>query len=108
MSKTILITGSTDGIGLETARMLATLGHQVLLHGRNSGKLENAQHSLSSLSGGGRVTGFPYDATTFLAYYIAHDAHHRGQILLQARLLGHPVSQETMAGLWQWGKRSKE
>ena len=61
MSKTILITGSTDGIGLETARMLATLGHQVLLHGRNSGKLADAQHSLSSLSGGGRVEGYVAD-----------------------------------------------
>ena len=61
MSKTILITGSTDGIGLETARMLATLGHQVLLHGRNAGKLENARHSLSSLSGGGRVEGYVAD-----------------------------------------------
>ena len=32
--KTILITGSTDGIGLETAKMLVSLGHNVLLHGR--------------------------------------------------------------------------
>ena len=35
MQKTILITGSTDGIGLETARMLFSLGHTVLVHGRN-------------------------------------------------------------------------
>jgi len=35
MQKTILITGATDGIGLETARMLISLGHKVLLHGRN-------------------------------------------------------------------------
>lgn len=61
MSKTILITGSTDGIGLETARMLATLGHQVLLHGRNAGKLENAQRSLSSLSHGGCFEGYVAD-----------------------------------------------
>jgi NAD(P)-dependent dehydrogenase (short-subunit alcohol dehydrogenase family) len=61
MSKTILITGSTDGIGLETARMLATLGHQVLLHGRNPGKLENARHSLSSLSSVGPVEGYVAD-----------------------------------------------
>ena len=39
MQKTILITGSTDGIGLETARMLVEQGHQVLLHGRNAAKL---------------------------------------------------------------------
>jgi len=32
--KTDLITGSTDGIGLETARMLVDMGHDVLPHGR--------------------------------------------------------------------------
>jgi len=40
MQKTILVTGSTDGIGLETAKMLVSLGHNVLLHGRSPVKLE--------------------------------------------------------------------
>jgi NAD(P)-dependent dehydrogenase (short-subunit alcohol dehydrogenase family) len=61
MSKTILITGSTDGIGLATARKLVTLGHHVLLHGRNPAKLENARQALSALPGGGRVEGFVAD-----------------------------------------------
>lgn len=43
MPKTILVTGSTDGIGLETAKMIAGLGHTVLLHGRNAQKLEVAK-----------------------------------------------------------------
>ncbi|WP_299669025.1 SDR family NAD(P)-dependent oxidoreductase [uncultured Ruegeria sp.] len=42
MTKTILITGSTDGIGLLTAKKLAAEGHNVLLHGRNKSKLESA------------------------------------------------------------------
>ena len=42
MTKTILITGATDGIGLLTAKALADQGHTVLLHGRNEAKVANA------------------------------------------------------------------
>ena len=41
--KTILITGSTDGIGLGAAQTLAGEGHRVLLHGRSVDKLEAAK-----------------------------------------------------------------
>lgn len=47
--KTILLTGSTDGIGLEAARMLVSQGHRVLLHGRNSTKLKAVHEQLSAL-----------------------------------------------------------
>lgn len=42
MRKTILITGSTDGIGLLTAKNLAAGGHKILLHGRSTAKLDKA------------------------------------------------------------------
>lgn len=49
MKKTILITGSTDGIGLETAKILAQKGHTLILHGRSETKLNNTRQLLSSL-----------------------------------------------------------
>ncbi len=58
MQKTILVTGSTDGIGLETAKMLDSLGHNVLLHGRNPAKLER---TVSALPDGGRVESYVSD-----------------------------------------------
>lgn len=61
MSKTILITGSTDGIGLETAKMLVSQGHRVLLHGRNPAKLEEAAGALSALPDGGQVESYVAD-----------------------------------------------
>lgn len=42
MSKTILITGATDGIGLEAAKLLAAQGHRILLSGRSRDKLASA------------------------------------------------------------------
>jgi NAD(P)-dependent dehydrogenase (short-subunit alcohol dehydrogenase family) len=42
MQKTVLITGSTDGIGLLAAKQLATKGQKVLLHGRSKDKLDKA------------------------------------------------------------------
>jgi len=55
LSKSIFITGTTDGIGLGTAKMLASQGHTVLLHGRNPEKLADAERTLAGLSGGVRV-----------------------------------------------------
>lgn len=56
MRKLILVTGSTDGIGLETARKLSAKGHTVLLHGRNPAKLDAAKQAL-----GGDLEGYVAD-----------------------------------------------
>ena len=61
MQKTILITGSTDGIGLEAAKMLVQAGHRVLLHGRNPQKLQKAEKMLAALPGGGGVESYVAD-----------------------------------------------
>lgn len=40
--KIALVTGATDGIGKETARVLGGLGYRVLVHGRSMDKAKNA------------------------------------------------------------------
>jgi uncharacterized damage-inducible protein DinB len=51
---------------------------------------------------------FPTDLAHFLSYFVAHEAHHRGQLCLVARQLGHRLPANITAGLWQWKKRARE
>jgi uncharacterized damage-inducible protein DinB len=57
------------------------------------------------LNGNAQISGFKPDAWAFVSYLIAHESHHRGQMLLLARQLGHPVDQKTGFGMWEWGVR---
>ncbi len=56
----------------------------------------------------GRVPNFRPDVVSFVGYLIAHDAHHRGQIAMMARQVGHPVPPKVTFGLWEWGTLWKE
>ncbi len=55
----------------------------------------------------GKVPGFPPNAASFLAYLLVHDAHHRGQIAMLARLSGNPLPAGVGFGLWEWNTRGK-
>jgi len=72
--------------------------------------LEQSCQALTDLIGralesDGRIKGFRPDVAGFLGYLIAHDAHHRGQIAMLARQVGHPLPQKVTFGMWEWGSR---
>lgn len=51
---------------------------------------------------------FPTDLVHFLSYFVAHEAHHRGQLVMLARQLGHRLPLKVSEGLWQWKKRARK
>ena len=53
---------------------------------------------------GGQVGGFKRSVVVLLGYLIAHEAHHRGSILLTAKKSGFPLSEDLRWGIWSWDK----
>ncbi|MGJ8564582.1 MAG: SDR family NAD(P)-dependent oxidoreductase [Alphaproteobacteria bacterium] len=92
MNKIILITGSTDGIGFQTAKDLVRKGHHVLVHGRNPDKLAN---TVTTLAGLGQVEGYLADLSSLksvesLAKAIADKHDHLDVLINNAGIFNTP------------------
>lgn len=59
--KTILITGSTDGIGKLAAIKLANEGYEVFLHGRNANKLKTVVEEIRMITKNEHINGLEAD-----------------------------------------------
>ena len=50
----------------------------------------------------------PLDVGHVLSYFVAHEAHHRGQLVMIARQLGQRLPPAVVNGLWQWTKNARQ
>jgi len=68
------------------------------------------------ISAGGQVPpsrgyvwrNLPLDVGHVLAYFVAHEAHHRGQLVVAARALDQRLPAAVTNGLWQWSTFVRE
>ncbi len=58
-----------------------------------------------AVENGGKVKGFKPHVGAFLGYLIAHDAHHRSQVIIALKQSGHRLDQKIGYGIWEWGSR---
>ena len=52
----------------------------------------------------GRIKGTKIGPVGFLGYALAHEGHHRGQILLHLKIAKLPLDRATGYSLWYWNK----
>ncbi|HET6928780.1 MAG TPA: DinB family protein [Candidatus Acidoferrum sp.] len=77
---------------------------------------EMLAEALDGSGSGGRITKFVRDGWArpwpvgpeMLCYMLAHEAHHRGQVLMLAHQMGFPLPKPVMYGIWNWEKLWKE
>jgi uncharacterized damage-inducible protein DinB len=57
------------------------------------------------LDGDAGRKGFKKGIFTTLSYFVAHESHHRGSILLTLKQSGHAVPKDVAFGIWDWDRR---
>jgi NAD(P)-dependent dehydrogenase (short-subunit alcohol dehydrogenase family) len=94
--QTVLVTGSTDGLGLAAARELAAHGATVLVHGRDQERVEAAVRLVARRSVGGAVKGYVADLSELsqvaaLAARVAADNERLDLLVNNAGIGGGPA-----------------
>jgi len=56
------------------------------------------------LAGKPKRRGFKKGIFTTLAYFVAHESHHRGIIILTLKECGHPLVKDARDNMWGWDR----
>jgi len=52
----------------------------------------------------GVIEGFRRGAAALMGYFISHESHHRGNMMLTLRQCGYKLPKSVTYGLWDWNK----
>ncbi len=52
----------------------------------------------------GKVKGFKKGVLPLLGYFVSHESHHRGNILVTLKQCGEKIPDAVKWGLWEWSK----
>ena len=64
--------------------------------------------TLDTIFSTGTIKGFKPHPAAFLGQMVAHEAHHRGQIMMTITRNKLPISKSVNFGLWGWNTRLKD
>jgi uncharacterized damage-inducible protein DinB len=68
---------------------------------------DDPKRRVTKFSRGSWAPVWPAGPTMF-GYMFAHEAHHRGQVIMLAHQLGYRLPVEAWAGIWWWDKLWKQ
>lgn len=71
--------------------------------------LDDSEHRVENLirlagEGAGGVRTLRRGLAPYVAYFIAHESHHRGNILLTLKQCGHPLDKKIRDAIWDWDR----
>ncbi len=53
---------------------------------------------------GGKINGFKKGVIPLVGYFVSHESHHRGNMILTLKQAGEKIPDTVKWGLWEWGK----